>query len=357
MQYLADQRSSHPAAEPISLGSRCRPGFRAVAVFLICAGLLLATFAVGGVWLSREGNAGGFWQTLFSGSGEACTEGTESTDGEGSSTPDSLPVEPEPTLPTGAVPIRAVDLSCLALGKGYLHNGTAFTPDTEALLRRDVSSPVGPEPLVLVLHTHTSEAYLPDECDYLASPVGDATYSRDDTRNVLAAGRELCRVLNLRGIPTLHCLTAHDTDGIGSAYERSSESIRFYRERYPSIRYVIDLHRDAITDADGNYLRAVTTENEKTTAQVMAVVGSSGSGEEHPEWEGNLALALQLRSLLNAEGGAVCRPVTLRNATYNQELAPMSILLEIGTGGNSVEEAVRAAELVGEALAVLLRGQ
>ena len=86
----------------------------------------------------------------------------------------------------------------------------------------------------------------------------------------------------------------------------------------------------------------------------MSVVGSDGGGEACEGWEGNLALALQLRSMLNSNGKSICRPVTFRNATYNQELAPYSLLLEIGTGANSAEEAKRAAELVGESLAKLI---
>ena len=47
----------------------------------------------------------------------------------------------------------------------------------------------------------------------------------------------------------------------------------------------------------------------------------------------------------------LCRPVMLKSATYNQEMAPFAILLEIGTGANSIDEAVAAATLAGEAFA------
>ena len=89
-------------------------------------------------------------------------------------------------------------------------------------------------------------------------------------------------------------------------------------------------------------------------AQVMAVVGSDGNGTEHPNWERNLALAECLRAALNKEVSGLCRPSILRNASYNQELAPYSLLLEIGTGANSVEEAKRSASLVGKVLSDLL---
>ena len=88
-------------------------------------------------------------------------------------------------------------------------------------------------------------------------------------------------------------------------------------------------------------------------AQVMAVVGTDCNGTEHTRWEENLALALQLRRAMNAETEGIGRPVFLRNSSYNQELAPYSLLLEIGTGGNSLAQAKRTAEMVGSALVKL----
>jgi stage II sporulation protein P len=86
----------------------------------------------------------------------------------------------------------------------------------------------------------------------------------------------------------------------------------------------------------------------------MAVIGTDGNGTEFLHWEQNLAFALQLRERLNEGERGICRPVSLRNASFHQELAPCSILLEIGTAGNTVDEAKRAAKLVGDALADLI---
>ena len=51
----------------------------------------------------------------------------------------------------------------------------------------------------------------------------------------------------------------------------------------------------------------------------------------------------------------LCRPAYLRSSTYNQELAPFSLLLEIGASGNSLEEAQRAAVLVATELVELIK--
>ena len=41
----------------------------------------------------------------------------------------------------------------------------------------------------------------------------------------------------------------------------------------------------------------------------------------------------------------------IKTSTYNQEMAPYAILLEIGTGANSIDEAIAAATIAGEAFA------
>ena len=86
----------------------------------------------------------------------------------------------------------------------------------------------------------------------------------------------------------------------------------------------------------------------------MAIVGSNAEGDDFPEWQKNYALALALRAELNRNGSVVMRTVSVRRSTYNQELSPYALLLEIGSGANTVEEAGRAAERIALALAGIL---
>lgn len=350
--------------ERVLLDGTFRGKYRVFAIFLICCALLLAAFAVSSVWLDHGGSTW-LWGlgTLFDRDGStenpdpsdsaAPTDTAAPDDGNGTVT-DGVNGE----IPNGAVPILSKDLAYLSLGRDYIHNETPYHPSVAALLERDVSfegSNAG-EPLVLILHTHTSEAFLPSGTRYVEGRLGDATYSRDEARNILSVGAVLCETLKQKGITAIHCTVMHDDPTLGGAYARADATIAEYLERYPGISLVVDLHRDAITTADGSFVRSVAeVSGEGTTAQVMAVVGTNGNGTAFDHWEENLALALQLRELLNADGASVCRPVSLRNSSYNQEMAPHALLLEIGTAANSVEEAERAAVLVGEALARLLQ--
>ena len=355
MERTPTQNSLPPANEPISLTGTYRGKYWRFAAFLICCALLLASIAVSSVALRGGGSA---WLDRLLGRDRDLNDlQDQAGDGQNTDTTQDGQSRPEVSepIPDGAVPIVLKDLSCLALGSFYLHNETPYTPDVGALLQRELlHSPPTDAPLVLILHTHTTEAYLPTSSSYLEDVIGDATYSEDGERNVTAIGAELALALKEKGITAIHCTVMHDENGLGGAYERSAETVKQYLKDYPSIQYVIDLHRDSVTTDAGELVRAVCGEGENATAQVMAVVGSDANGTPHPNWENNLALALALREHLNADGRALCRPVSLRNASFYQELAPYSLLLEIGTSANSVEEAKRAARLVGDALADLI---
>ncbi len=356
-QYLLGA-SSIEKKDRIILPPRGKRRTRLLAMLLICLGLIPAAFAVLGVWMHQGGEE---WLRGFGSFLGEETSADQGTSAPCEDTPTTAPATPnvpeELPVPEGAIPIRDMDLSALHLGAAYFHNETLLSPNIPALEELDVGSDVGKEPLVLILHTHASEGYRVGQNRYFEGVIGDLTYSENAEENVLSAGKALCDTLNQNGIGAIHCTVMHDADGYGNAYAAALKSVRFYLTHYPSIRYVIDVHRDAVTDTEGNYVRSLASIEGEDCAQVMAVVGSPDGGEACPNWEGNLALALQLRTKLNADGTKLCRPVSLRNHTYNQEIAPYSLLLEIGTGANTPKEAQRAAVLVGEALAELIRGQ
>lgn len=339
--------SNAPAAEPqILLSPKPFRKSRHFGAFLICCALFVAGFALTALWRNTDGNLWGR------------EDGTTLPQEENTLPPITPPTEPsapeEIVIPDGATPIVTYDLSHLGQGIGYLNNETFYKPNINELLKTDVTSALTQEPLVLVLHTHTSEGYLSDTATYLEGDLGEITYTREEERNMLAVGRAFISALNKNGITAIHCTVMHDESGLAGSYGRAAESIRFFREHYPSIQYVVDLHRDAILTSEGEYVRAATEIEGKSVAQILPVVGSNAGGWEHDAWEGNLALALQMRQVLNQNNTALCRPVMIKSATYNQEMAPFAILLEIGTGANSIDEALAAATLVGEAFAKVI---
>ncbi len=313
--------------------------------FLICCALFVAGFALTALWRDTDGN---LW-----GKEDQTSAPEENTLPPVINAPEPSTPE-EIVIPNGATPIVTYDLAHLGQGIGYLNNETFYSPNVNALLGVDVTTKTTQEPVVLVLHTHTSEGYLSDTTTYFDGDLGEITYTREEERNMLAVGKAFIAALNKNGITAIHCTVMHDESGLAGSYERAAESIRFFREHYPSIQYVVDLHRDAILSAEGEYVRTATEIGGKSVAQILPVVGSNAGGWEHDAWEGNLALALQMRQVLNQNDTALCRPVMIKSATYNQEMAPFAILLEIGTGANSIDEAIAAATLAGEAFAKVI---
>ncbi len=266
-------------------------------------------------------------------------------------------------VPDGETAVIPMDLSLSSYGATYIYNSTGYTPNTDVLMASKLSFSGGPiyisstkAPLVLILHTHATESYLADGSISYKDTGSEMARSDNTSKNVVAVGETMAKILNDNGIPTLHCTLLHDKMQYKDSYLRAEETIKQYLKEYPSIKLVIDLHRDAVIKSTGEIVRPVTEVNSLPTAQVMCVVGSDWGGETCPNWQGNLSLALQLRKRLNDKYTALCRPTYLRPSTYNQELAPYSLLLEVGASGNSLVEAKRAATLVASELVGILKG-
>lgn len=333
-QIPAPQQEGVRLEEPIGRGTRT------FLVFLVSCALLVAVFAVSRIWTARKKGSEGQTEPPLSESGEPDGKNGDATEENGTAA----------TIPDGAVVIRSVDLS-----GGELRNETAYSVDPKEIrtLFQTQSYALRPdEPIVLILHTHAQESYRNDGLPYLTGTLGDAIYSTDPGETVTAVGTAVCQTLNRAGIPAIQCTALHGEGGtLRGAYRSAAECIEKYRRQYPSIQYVIDLHRDGIPDADGACLR---TESPDGKAQILPIVGTDGNGTACPEWRSNLALALLLYDRLNAGSAGSCRAVSLRNFSYNQELAPHSLLLEIGSSGNTVSEAIDAGIRIGTALAELI---
>ena len=146
-------------------------------------------------------------------------------------------------------------------------------------------------------------------------------------------------------------------DVYNGAYERMRQTIEGYLAEYPSIQMVLDIHRDAAEDADGNPVALTAEADGEACAELMLVVGTDEGGLSHPDWQENLANALKIQTLLNRSAPGLCRNLNLRTERFNQHETPGSLLVEVGASGNTLAEALRSARILGQALAVFLRGQ
>ena len=235
-----------------------------------------------------------------------------------------------------------------------IKNRSGTTVDVAAALSADLSLHWADTdlPQVLILHTHTTEGYMTYEADYYNA--ADRHRTDDHTRNVCAAGEALRLTLAAYGITAIHDTTIHDSPVYSGAYNRSAETAEKYLEQYPSIQIVIDLHRDSIDDG-GAVVRPTATVEGKKAAQMMLITGVVDTEAlPHPNWEQNLTLSTHWQAALDEVSPDLMRPLNLTASRYNQQLSPGWVLAEVGAEGNTVEEAVYAAQILGRTLAQLL---
>lgn len=260
------------------------------------------------------------------------------------------------SIPSGTYPIIPIDLSTDT--DTDIKNETALQINKNEISKSaKLITPVEitNEPLVLIVHTHGTECYAKEGVPYYNDEI-NYPRSEDVSHNVVSVGGVMSDELNRLGIPTIHCETMHDKDSYINAYNRSAESIEYYLEKYPSIKYVFDVHRDSMIRSDLTKLKPVALYNGEPCAQIMMIVGSNEKGAPEYDWHSNLVLAAAIQQTMIKDAPNVQRPIYLRGATYNQQHARHGILLEIGSCGNTLDEAHTAARAFASAFAKVLKG-
>lgn len=208
------------------------------------------------------------------------------------------------------------------------------------------------EPVVLIYHTHATEAYTQSGTNTY-TPSGEAR-TLDTNQNMVRVGEELCKVLESRGIKTIHLTDLNDYPSYNGSYGASLKNVKAALEQYPSVKMTIDIHRDAILNADGTPKKLTTDINGKTAAQMMLVMGTDASGLAFDDWEEHLGYAVTLQRELDAAYPNLMRSINLRKQRFNLHLTSGSMLLEVGTSGNTLEEAIYSIQLFGDTLATYM---
>lgn len=207
-------------------------------------------------------------------------------------------------------------------------------------------------PRVLIYHTHSNESFLPKQNWF------DEEYpirSADCSKNMIAVGDALCKALSENGFSVIHECRQHDNPMFTGAYYRSAESVSALLEKYPDIDIVIDLHRDGIVQNDGSLGAPVCEVNGKTAAQFMIISCCENEDFDMPDYIENFKLACLLQNTAEEMYPNLARPVLFDYRNYNQNLSKGALLIEVGSHGNSLDEAVYTGELLGNVIAKALR--
>ena len=247
----------------------------------------------------------------------------------------------------------------VACGAGSIKNNTRV-PAAE--IAAEVEAPLpfavewnSPEPQVLIMHTHATEDYRLSAGLWFRP--GDGSRTTDRNYNMCAVGRVMADTLNAAGLNTLHDETLNDYPSYTGSYENSRAVVQRYLAQYPSIKVVLDVHRDAIETEGGSRMAPVCTVDGRQAAQVMIICGCDNGGSVRlPNWRQNLRFAAAWERSMEGMYPGFTRPVLFSYRFYNQDLTTGSLLIEIGGHGNNLNEALYAGQLAANGLVQALLG-
>lgn len=240
------------------------------------------------------------------------------------------------------IKVKSIDMSQNGI---TFRNETAYTPDANSLLNTKLN--LNEKSAVLIMHTHTSEAYAESE----------GARSTDNEKNVVRVGKIIGDTLTERGISVIHDETRNDYPAYNGSYTKAMSTITSNIEKNPDIKVVLDIHRDyaeQTKDGEKVQLKPVAEVLGEQVAQIMFVVGTDGLGLTHANWKQNLAFAVKIQNELNKISPKIARPINIRRERFNQHLTEGSLIVEMGTAGSSLIECERSAKLLGEAISKVL---
>jgi len=204
-------------------------------------------------------------------------------------------------------------------------------------------------PQILIIHTHTTESYSTE--NYLR---GSPDRDLDETKNIVAVGNVVAETFEKNGISVYHDKTVHDYPSYNGAYQRAATTIRNDLEAYHGIKVVLDIHRDGITKEDGTKVKLLTNINGKDTAQVMLVVGTN-TNLQHDNWRENFKFASKIQAKAQEMYPTLMRQINLRKERFNEQMTAGSLIVEVGTNGNTLAEALEGGRDIAEVISAVLK--
>lgn len=189
---------------------------------------------------------------------------------------------------------------------------------------------------VYIYNTHDEEGYSNKGFEvYNTTPtVKLASYMlKDELKNLginaLVEERPVIKEIKKQGLPYYY------------SYDISNKYCKEIKEKYPSIIYFIDLHRDGIDKS----LSTVTI-NGKAYAKMMFLLGMN-----HDDANKNLEVVTKLNNYLNDNYKGLMRSIYKRNdITYYQELSSHNFIIEIGGQDNTYQEVYNSVKALAKAL-------
>ena len=228
--------------------------------------------------------------------------------------------------------------------------------DIENILAEKIDLSVNKDkPSVLIFHTHTTETFQILDRGFYETDF--KTRTKDSELNMVRVGRAICEEIEKLGYNVIHDTEIHDLSYNG-AYAHSRKKVEEYLKKYPTIQIVLDIHRDAIQQSDGTKIKPTALIKGKKAAQIMIISGCQEKGnpiENFPDWRYNLTFAVHLQNQLETMFKGITRPLYFCPRKYNMNLSHCSLLVEVGSDSNTLEEAVYTGKCLGVALGEIMK--
>jgi stage II sporulation protein P len=262
---------------------------------------------------------------------------------------------PEGMLPIEKITIKPNSSAGYNTYEGiYLNNKTSYKVDIPSVLCHPLKLPYKKgEKQVLIVHTHGTESFSPEGTEAYDPNINDRSHNADES--IIAVGKVIAQELEAQGIGVIHETKIHDYPSFSGSYDNAAATIEQHLKNTPSINVVLDIHRDGIVSDNGTKYAPITIFNDEEYAQVMLVMGTNEGGLKHDNWEDNLNLAFRLQQNMNSDVPSLARPVDLRKQRFNEHMTTGSLLMEVGSCGNSLNQAKRSGKVVAQCLARILK--
>lgn len=202
-------------------------------------------------------------------------------------------------------------------------------------------------PIIYIYNSHQLENYSNKSLDIYGI-----------TPNVLMASYILKEKLNTMGLSTV-VETTNLTDFLNangwnhaSSYKASRLLILNNKSKYNSLKYFIDIHRDSVSKEV-----ATININNKNYARILFVVGL-----EHDNYQKNLDNMNALNKLCEKYYPGLSRGIYKKsgpgvNGIYNQDINEFTMLIEVGSYTNTIDEVFNTIEALSNILYKYIKGE
>ena len=206
--------------------------------------------------------------------------------------------------------------------------------------QQETASAAFDDPLVIIYHTHATEAYQP-------ITIGNF-HTTQEEGTVREVGAVMAQELERLGIRVIHDKTLHNYPSYSRSYTRSLETLQSLMKRYPTAIFIVDLHRDAASYM-GNVGRTVLV-NGETTATYSIVIGRANANANELRAYADRIHAKAEEMFPGFGGRNIEKPYR-----FNQYVSDYYILLEAGNNQNNIREARNTAKYFARVLAGVIK--